>query len=208
MNVETEIKDSSAESAKGLKLKFAVKLVGFLAATLSLSLIFEGWRQINQSPSSAHWALLLVAIVLTTFLLWVQAFWIYIEEKSKGTLKRRVSHFDKLESLFVQASPIPYGDSDTETNVAARHRCANPRGDSAAGTDGVLIRDIERVDAARSSVVASVCLRGDSAEGADGALIRDIERVDAARSSVVASVCPRGDSAEGADGAPIKGVED
>jgi len=102
MTVETELNTRDLEPAAGLKPKFQVKLIAFVAATFSLSLFFEGWRQVNQDPSPMHWALLLTAVFLTTSLMWLQAFWIYVEEKSKGRLKRRVTHFDKLENFFTQ----------------------------------------------------------------------------------------------------------
>jgi hypothetical protein len=43
---------------------------------------------------------LVVSIVATASLLWIQAFWIYLEEKSKGTLKRKVAVFEKMENWF------------------------------------------------------------------------------------------------------------
>jgi hypothetical protein len=91
---------------QGLKLKMWVKLTAFVAATFSLSLFFEGWRQIHQNPSVQNIILFAVGILSTIFLLWLQALWIYLEEKSKGTLTKKVVHFDKLEKLFVRPSHI------------------------------------------------------------------------------------------------------
>jgi hypothetical protein len=87
---------------QGLKLKTWVKLAAFVAATFSLSLFFEGWRQIHQNPNLQNILLFAVGIFSTIFLLWLNALWIYLEEKSKGTLAKRVVHFDKLEKLFVR----------------------------------------------------------------------------------------------------------
>jgi hypothetical protein len=78
-----------------------VKLAAFAAATLSLSLFFEGFRQVSHEPSIPHLALLLLGIVFTALMVWLQAFWIYIEEKSKGSLAKKVVHFDKLEGMFL-----------------------------------------------------------------------------------------------------------
>jgi len=88
--------------SQGLKLKMWVKLTAFGAATFSLSLFFEGWREIHQSLSVQHIALFSVGILSTIFLLWLHALWIYLEEKSKGTLTKKVVHFDKLEKYFVR----------------------------------------------------------------------------------------------------------
>jgi len=101
------IKEFAIDSPKtnkmpGLKVKFQVKLVAFIAATFFLSIFFEGYRQVSKEPSLFHFALLLIGTVMTGLLIWLQAFWIYIEEKSKGALTKKVVHFDKLEGLFLR----------------------------------------------------------------------------------------------------------
>jgi hypothetical protein len=119
MKVETELNTSNLEPSKGLKLKFHVKLMAFVAATFSLSLFFEGWRQVHQDPSPMHWSLLLTAVFLTTLLIWLQAFWIYIEEKSKGTLKKRIAHFDRLEDFFSQRALTEPKQREPKRSVGA-----------------------------------------------------------------------------------------
>jgi hypothetical protein len=99
---ELVIKNETTDKVNGLKVKFQVKLAAFVAATLSLSLFFEGFRQVSREPSYPHFALLIAGTALTALLIWLQAFWIYIEEKSKGSLSKKVVHFDKLESVFLR----------------------------------------------------------------------------------------------------------
>ena len=67
---------------------------------LALSLVFEGWRQVKDSMTAWHLAILISGTVSTIFLLWLQAFWIYVEEKSKGTLKKKIVHFDRLQEYL------------------------------------------------------------------------------------------------------------
>ncbi len=44
--------------------------------------------------------MLISGILATAFLLWLQAFWIYLEEKSKGTLRKKIVHFDRLQEYL------------------------------------------------------------------------------------------------------------
>jgi hypothetical protein len=83
--------------ASPLKVKFQVKMAALVLSILSLSWFFEGVRNLKQSPDLTHIVFLVFPVVLTLFLLWVQAYWIYIEEKSKGSLKKTVVHFDRIE---------------------------------------------------------------------------------------------------------------
>lgn len=96
------IESENTDKVRSLKVKFQLKLVAFVAATLSLSLIFEGYRQVSHEPSLFHFTLLVAGIALTALLIWLQAFWIYVEEKSKGSLKKTVVHFDKLEGVLLR----------------------------------------------------------------------------------------------------------
>jgi hypothetical protein len=97
------INNDSAEPSKSLKVKLPWKVVAFVAATISLSLWFESWRQVSRVQSLAHIMFFLAATLLTLLLVWLQAFWIYLEEKSKGTLTRRVAYFDQLESGWLKS---------------------------------------------------------------------------------------------------------
>jgi len=108
------IKSENMERVRGLKVKFQIKLAAFVAATISLSLFFEGWREVSHEPSVIHFALLIVGTALTAFLIWLQAFWIYIEEKSKGTLTKKVAHFDKMEGIFLRSDR--YGKTEGDNS--------------------------------------------------------------------------------------------
>ena len=108
------IKSENTDKVRSLKVKFQLKLVAFVAATLSLSLIFEGFRQVSREPSFMHFALLVAGTVMTALLIWLQAFWIYIDEKSKGSLKKSVVHFDKLEGIFLRRAR--YGKTEGDNS--------------------------------------------------------------------------------------------
>jgi hypothetical protein len=116
---ELPIKSENTDKVPGLKVKFQVKLVAFAAATLSLSLFFEGMRQVGHEPSFEHFLLLIAGTVLTALLIWVQAFWIYVEEKSKGSLTKKVVHFDKLENVFLRRAGSSNKDNEEVTNSEA-----------------------------------------------------------------------------------------
>jgi hypothetical protein len=103
--------EHSEVKSRPLKVKFQVKVLALVLSVISLSWFFEGMRQIKQSVSPGHIALLVASVLSTFLLLWVQAFWIYLEEKSKGTLKKKVAHFDKMED-WLKAKAV-----DKDTNV-------------------------------------------------------------------------------------------
>lgn len=79
-----------------VKVKFIFKLINFTCAVIALSWFFEGWRQINESLTFAHAAILAAGTVFTLLFLGVHAYWVYFEEKQKGTLKKRVEWFEKI----------------------------------------------------------------------------------------------------------------
>ncbi len=83
-----------------LKVKTPIKLLALVCSVVALSWFFEGYRQVSQSPSITHVAVLILGIASTVFFLWLQAFWIYVEEKSKGTLTKQIAHFDRLYNYF------------------------------------------------------------------------------------------------------------
>ena len=82
------------------RVKPLVKWLVILLSILALSLVFEGWRQIKTGLTMEHLFVFLAGIASTALLLWIQAFWIYIEEKSKGTLKKKIVHFDRLHEYL------------------------------------------------------------------------------------------------------------
>lgn len=87
-----------ADDTKRLKVRFAFKAAAFIASVISLSWFFEGWRKINEEATIIHFGILIGGTLLTLALIGLQAYWIYIEEKTKGTLKKRIGVFDKIES--------------------------------------------------------------------------------------------------------------
>ena|ERR1700722_8983227 len=86
--------------AKIWRIKKSIKFTVIILSILALSLFFEGWRQIKTGITAGHLAILISGILSTIVLLWVQAFWIYVEEKAKGNLKKKVVHFDRLEKYL------------------------------------------------------------------------------------------------------------
>lgn len=86
----------NGKAAKRGVARSHVKALVFILTIISLSWFFEGLRQIQQSFSLPHIGLLLIGILATVLLVGVQSYWIYLEEKSKGTLKRRIQFFETL----------------------------------------------------------------------------------------------------------------
>ncbi|MBX9667522.1 MAG: hypothetical protein K2X93_07885 [Candidatus Obscuribacterales bacterium] len=78
------------------KVKFVYKLINFSLAVIALSWFFEGWRKINECPSFAHFGILLAGTIFTLVFLGVHGYWVYVEEKLKGTLKKRVELFERI----------------------------------------------------------------------------------------------------------------
>lgn len=87
---------SSETAMKPLKVKFAYKLVNFICAVVALSWFFEGWRKVNESISALHVFILLAGTLATVLFLGIHAYWVYVEEKHKGTLKKRIGLFEKI----------------------------------------------------------------------------------------------------------------
>jgi hypothetical protein len=108
-------------SLKPIKLKFQVKAAAFIAATFALSMFFEGWRQIHQSPSIQSWLILSAGVIFTLFMLWLNGFFIYIEEMSKGTLTKRVHHYDLLAERF-QSSKDSRGEAQKQKLETEREK--------------------------------------------------------------------------------------
>jgi hypothetical protein len=78
------------------KVKFIYKLINFSFAAYALSWFFEGWREIGKDFSVANAAILAGGTVFTLLFLGVHAYWVYFEEKAKGTLKKRIGLFEKI----------------------------------------------------------------------------------------------------------------
>lgn len=90
------VSEQAASESTPTKVKFVYKFVNFSLAAYSLSWFFEGWREINKDLSVGNAAILVAGTVATLFFLAVHFYWIYFEEKSKGTLKKRVELFEKI----------------------------------------------------------------------------------------------------------------
>jgi multisubunit Na+/H+ antiporter MnhB subunit len=89
---------SNAGAQPVYKVRFALKVVAFIAAVISLSWFFQGWREVNQTPGIASFALLVFGTSLTLLIVGVMAYWTYFEEKSKGTLKKRIGFYEDIHT--------------------------------------------------------------------------------------------------------------
>ncbi|MCA9814066.1 MAG: hypothetical protein KC652_03050 [Cyanobacteria bacterium HKST-UBA01] len=81
------------------KVKFAYKLATFAGAVLGLSWFFEGWRAMQDSFTLEHFGILLFGTLVTVFFVGVHAYWIYLEEKAKGTLKKHIGLFERISAF-------------------------------------------------------------------------------------------------------------
>jgi len=85
------------------KVHWTFRLTAFVASVITLSWFFAGWRQTQETGQFSDWLLLLEGTAFTLLLLGVQAYWIYFEEKAKGTLKKRIELFEKM-NLAISSS--------------------------------------------------------------------------------------------------------
>lgn len=97
---ELGVDSSSNKKVRNVKVKFSHKLFVFVGAVISLSWFFEGWRKVQESLSIEHVAILLIGTILTIFFVGIHAYWIYLEEKLKGTLKKRIELFERIYDFF------------------------------------------------------------------------------------------------------------
>jgi|AGTN01.3.fsa_nt_gi hypothetical protein len=79
-----------------LKVKLQYRLLAFAGAVLGLSWFFEGSRQIAEAVNFSSVGYLLLGTFATVVFMGILSFWIYVEEKSKGTLKVRFGLFEKI----------------------------------------------------------------------------------------------------------------
>lgn len=82
------------------KLPWTIKLPVFVASIVSLSWFFAGWRAVNEHPDLSACLLLFAGVLLTVFFVLVQAYWIYFEEKKKGSLKKTIALFEKTHNYI------------------------------------------------------------------------------------------------------------
>jgi hypothetical protein len=86
-----------------MKIHWSIRTIAFIASVFTLSIFFAGWRELSESGHIAYGAFVMSAgILLTGLLLALQGYWIYFEEKEKGTLRRHVRAFEALH-LFLEA---------------------------------------------------------------------------------------------------------
>lgn len=83
-----------------MAIHWSLKWSMFAASVISLSWFFAGWRQVNETGGLADWGVLFGGTATTLFLLGVQGYWIYFEEKTKGKLMKRVELFEKINKFL------------------------------------------------------------------------------------------------------------
>lgn len=91
-----------AGAAPKFKVRFSIKLSVFVLATLALSWFFEGFRQVNEAPTAWGLALLFGGTTLTIILVGVYGFFIYAEERAKGSPIRNIPLFDRWYRHFTE----------------------------------------------------------------------------------------------------------
>ncbi len=87
-----------------MNIHWSIRLTAFIASVLTLSLFFAGWREVMEHGQLSGAALLATGVLSTLMLLGLQGFWIYFEEKQKGTLRRHIGWFEALHSFLAPHS--------------------------------------------------------------------------------------------------------
>ncbi len=77
-------------------MPWALKMSVFVLSIMSLSWFFAGGRQVHETNTPGDWALLVGGTLLTCALIFLQAYWIYFEEKAKGTLRKQIALFEQI----------------------------------------------------------------------------------------------------------------
>ncbi len=88
----------------GYKIHWGAKLIAFAASVISLSWFFAGWRQVNETQTVLDWLLLLGGTVATILLVGLQGYWMYFEEKAKGSLRKRIKIFEMIDDALSRGS--------------------------------------------------------------------------------------------------------
>jgi len=99
-NSEDMTSSSIPQDNKRFKVRLPIKMAVIILSVFALSWFFEGLRQIQNGLTLIHALVFIGGVVSTAILLWLQGFWIYLEEKHKGTLRKKIAHFDKLEEYW------------------------------------------------------------------------------------------------------------
>jgi thiosulfate reductase cytochrome b subunit len=82
------------------KVHWVAKLGAFAGSVLSLSWFFAGWRQVHEAPTAANWLLLATGVLVTAFLVTLQGYWIYFDEKAKGSLRKRIDFYERIHNAL------------------------------------------------------------------------------------------------------------
>jgi len=82
--------------ATAYRVSTPVKVAGFVGAVITLSWFFQGCRDCAESVTFPHVFTMFAGITLTLVLLMVQGYWVYIEEKLKGTLRKRIGLYERI----------------------------------------------------------------------------------------------------------------
>lgn len=83
-----------------MKIHWTIRYSAFIASVFALSLFFAGWRETMEHGQLSGLLLLAGGVLLTAFFLAMQGYWIYFEEKNKGTLRRHVALFEKVHAFL------------------------------------------------------------------------------------------------------------
>lgn len=89
-----------------MSIHWSLKWSIFAASVIGLSWFFAGWRQVNEHGGLGDWGVLFGGTASTLLLLTVQGYWIYVEEKQKGKLTKRIELFEKIEKYMQDRKAI------------------------------------------------------------------------------------------------------
>ena len=78
------------------RIHWSIRYLVFALSTFTLSLFFAGWREINTTMHASGFVLLSAGVLLTGVLLMLQGYWIYFEEKNKGSLRKTSKFFEAI----------------------------------------------------------------------------------------------------------------
>jgi hypothetical protein len=112
---DTVARDAAIEiQPAAFKVPFTIKAVAFTCTVITLSWFFEGWREVSRSVTPPHVLVLVAGTTLTLVLLMVQGYWVYVEEKLKGNLRKRFGLYEKIYERF-QSKKRTKGESKEES---------------------------------------------------------------------------------------------
>lgn len=94
----------AASNYKKCGVHWAVKTAAFVASIFSLSWFFAGWRLVHEAQTTANWLALTGGTVFTVLLVSLQGYWIYFDEKAKGTLRKRIGLYERIHDALALKS--------------------------------------------------------------------------------------------------------